>query len=198
MKMLAITAAALAATAAAAQPLEYMTFELDGAASAEAAELVGGTSLGNTSGYWNVGGPATLVTVEYSVTIETFAGSWLSEASLLIADAGLPDTTNGITFSFAPDAGNPGTITISGLLDLRTDFVDGGGNPVDATIVDADGLFYYELFESFDDDLFGGILPGDTEAIVSGSITLGYAVVPTPGAAALLGLGGLAGLRRRR
>ena len=114
--------------------------------------------------------------------LDSGGASWLSEMTIYFDDNVAPDLSG---LFLSPGVGNdaPGEITTS----------EPGIKLADFDIPDIelpDGILRMEFFESFDDE------PGVEGLWKSG--TLNIQVVPTPGAAALLGLGGLALTRRRR
>jgi len=132
------------------------------------------------------GTPLVMNGIAWDVTLtaglDSGGASWLSEMNVYFDDNIAPDQEGlflapGVGFDF------PGEET----------FTDPGVKLADVGIPDInlpDGVLRMEFFESFDD-----------EAGIDGlwkSGTLSIQVVPTPGAAAVLGLGGLAMIRRRR
>ncbi len=130
----------------------------------------------------------TMTSVGWDVTLTSFGASWLSEIAVSFGDtSGAP-----APIFLRPGAGSdfPGT---------STPFSSGGQVQFDSIplpdIILADGVLRMEFFESFDDDalLDDGIWE-------SGTLSIGTfePLVPAPGAAAVLGLAGVAGLRRRR
>ncbi|MCB9838638.1 MAG: hypothetical protein H6813_04800 [Phycisphaeraceae bacterium] len=134
------------------------------------------------------GTPLTMNGIAWDVTLTagvgSNTGSWLSEMVVYFDDNIAPDQsglflTPGINDSF------PGQGTYS----------DPGIKLADVGIPDIalpDGVLRLEFFESFDDG------PGVEGIWKSGFLAIQVAEVPAPGAAALLGLGGLAMSRRRR
>lgn len=131
------------------------------------------------------GSQVTMTSIGWDVTLSTFGASWLSEATMYFDDNVAPDEM-GLFLGVGAGENAAGSMAFAsgGQLDLS-----------DATIpniVLPNGVLRIEFFEGFDDVL------GEADAIFDGSITVGVTEVPTPGAAALLGLAGAVGLRRRR
>jgi hypothetical protein len=129
-------------------------------------------------------GAGTIHGVGWDTTQSAFSPSWLSEQTVSFANAG---DAPGLYLTPSPDAVS-GTMSYSsgGIVDL-----EGAAIP---DVVIGSGVLRLEFFETFED------FPGaDDGAWLEGStITLDFAAVPAPGAIALLGLGGLASIRRRR
>lgn len=130
------------------------------------------------------GSPVTLTGIAWQVTIETVGASWLSEARAYFDDNVAPDLSG---LFLAPGAGNNapgvGTFTQGTILKLA-----------DAGIPDIflpDGKLRLEFYESYDD------VVGAIDALWLNS-TFVFQAIPTPGALALFGMGGLALARRRR
>lgn len=123
-----------------------------------------------------------LLSVSWDLTIATVTDSWLSEVTFHFDDADAAFPPSPSAFLIAPALGTdaPGSMSFSDTAAL--------GSP----LVLSEGRLYLEIFESFDDQ------PGITEALVSGTITLDYRVVPAPGMLAMLGVGVLALARRQR
>lgn len=132
---------------------------------------------------FDLGAGAHVTGLGWDVTIQTVGASWLSEARAEFTNNDL-DNLTGVGITPGVNDGAPGTATYSsgGILDLiglDLDFV-----------LDADGILRVELWETFVDNA------GSADAIWNGTLTVQY--VPTPGALAVLGLGGLVAGRRRR
>jgi hypothetical protein len=132
----------------------------------------------------NIGAGNTITGIGWDVTVETVGASWLSEPVFRFADSSGADAGLFLTVGAGNDM--PGTMNFAsgGVLDLSDN-----GIP---NITLADGILQIELFESYDD------VPGEIDAFLTGSLTIGLLEIPAPGAAALFGLGGLAAARRRR
>ncbi len=118
----------------------------------------------------------TVTNVAWDVNYEALGGSWASEAQIAIDtddDASLDADVNPADYG-AGDA--PGVFAYSG--------------SISAASASSNGLVYLTLYDSFDD-------AGVDHVYGAGSfVTVTY--IPAPGAAALLGLGGLVATRRRR
>ncbi len=130
-----------------------------------------------------LGAPGDVVNaIGWDLTIEAFDTSWLSEATFGIDWEG--DGVYDIRLIPGIDDDGPGTGTYStgGLI-----FLGDAGIP-DGVLTS--GSVTITLFDTFD-DLFE---PQAT--ILQGGLS--FNVIPAPGAAALLGLGGLVATRRRR
>jgi len=130
----------------------------------------------------------TMTSVGWDVTLTAFGASWLSELTVTFGD----DSGAPAPIQLRPGAGNdfPGT---------SVPFASGGQIQFDSIplpdIFLSNGILRMEFFEGFDD------VPGVADGLwESGFLSIGTfeAAVPAPGAAAVLGLAGLAGLRRRR
>jgi len=131
-----------------------------------------------------LGGAGTIHGVGWDTTQMSIDPSWLSEQSVSFANAG---DAPGLFLTPSGDAFS-GTLSYSsgGIVDL--------GDAGIPDVVISGGVLRLEFFETFDDfaDATDGFwLEGST-------ITLDMTLVPAPGALALLGLGGLASIRRRR
>lgn len=128
----------------------------------------------------NLGANAQVIGIGWDVTIETVGFSWRSEVRIAFENTGI---NTGVFLAPGTDAspgfGSYSSGGILSLVDLNLDFV-----------VDADGLLRLEFWETFVDN------PGSADAILNGTLTVQY--IPTPGALAVLGLGGLVATRRRR
>jgi uncharacterized protein (TIGR03382 family) len=132
----------------------------------------------------HIGANATVTGLGWdNVVIEALGASWISEARVNFLNSG-------IGLNLAPGSadafpGTGGPYSSGGILDLAS---------IDPTFpfqVGGDGMLNLEFFESFDD------IAGAADANwISGTLTVQY--VPTPGALAVLGLGGLVATRRRR
>ena len=148
----------------------------------------------NSVGAWNSGlNTSTTISLPVGSTITgaswqnvTFTAnspSWIADLVFDLADGdAFGDYWDVIP---APDMEDPGTYTGSGVFGV--DGVEDGGS-----FVVASGTLFVQVYESFNDS---GVTPDATFA--SGQLVIEY-TVPAPGAAALLGLGGLAASRRRR
>lgn len=116
------------------------------------------------------------------LTFTSINGSWRSELTLSVNDSLTgPFWDSKVSTDDTPGVYGPG----SGLFANPGLF---GSGPFTMTT----GTLYIEAYESFND---GGNAVQDA-AIASGTLRITY--IPTPGAAALLGMGGLLAARRRR
>lgn len=138
---------------------------------------------GNTVWYVDIGANALLTSLDWTVTLNAFAPSSLSEMQVSF---GRSDGVDLATFSPDALAGSSGAGSYSGSLDL-TGWGIGAG---------ADGKLRIEFNEAFND-----FAPGTAEGEwVSGTLTFGVSAVPEPASVALTlaGLSLLAGMARRR
>lgn len=133
----------------------------------------------------SAGSQVTMTSIGWDVTISTVGDSWLSEARLYFDDAVAPDQS-GLFLTPGIGQNAPGSMSFSsgGQIDLSDNMIP--------NIVLPNGILRIEFYESFND------VPGVADAIWGGALFVGVTEVPTPGAAALLGVAGLAGMRRRR
>ena len=164
------------------------SFDVSGINSFDAVGTAGNTVVLVDLGAWlgNAGSSVTMTSIGWDVTGEALGASWASEMRIYFDDNIAPDLTG---LFLSPLFGNstPGTFSANsgGQLDLTDNAIP--------NIVLANGILRLEFHESFDD------VPGAVDGIWrSGVLTIGVAEVPAPGAAAVFGLAGLAGLRRRR
>lgn len=133
------------------------------------------------------GSTVTMTSIGWNVNLTTFGGSWLSEARIYFDDNVAPDLSG---LFLTPGVGNgfSGTnvnFASAGQIDLSDNAIP--------NIVLPNGILRLEFYESFVDDTLAA------DAIwESGFLSIGVAEIPAPGAAALLGVAGLAGMRRRR
>jgi len=147
----------------------------------------GAGAVGNSVISVNIGAGNTITGIGWDVDIETVGASWLSEPVFRFADSSFADAGLFLTVGIGNDnnGGNvPTNFSSGGVLDLSDNTIP--------NITLADGILQIEIFESYDD------VPGAIDAFISGTLTLGLAEVPAPGAAALFGLGALGATRRRR
>jgi len=130
---------------------------------------------------------AHIIGAAFDVQITTFNGSWLSEPEIRLENS---DQSEGFVMTpgagFDTDGVNQ-SYDSGGMMDLTTMPI-----PLDF-FLNADGVLRIEFYDVFDDNI-------DALDAVFGSastVQVQY-IVPTPGSAALLGLAGLVGARRRR
>lgn len=134
----------------------------------------------------NLGGgnPVYVTGLGWNSSHTAYAPSWLSEFRVEFTDN--PTTTGvGVAASGTAGPGGPEANSSGGIVDLV-------GLNLDFTI--GDGNLLLTIWDTFND--FGGGVEG---TVFAGSQwQLEAKVIPAPGAVALLGLGGLAAIRRRR
>ncbi len=132
-------------------------------------------------------GSSVIVTgLDWDVEIQTtlagpFGGSWLSEARITFGSIATPNIVG-----LRPGAG----VNTGG-----TQRFAGGVNFVDVALPDiilADGIMRLELNETFDD------AAGEIDANYLAQSFVSLRAIPSPGAIALMGMGGLIIARRRR
>ncbi len=133
----------------------------------------------------NAGSSVTMTSIGWDVTGTAEGASWQSEMRFYFDDNIAPDLTGLFLRPLSTNGPGTGSATSGGQIDLTDNAIP--------NIVLPNGILRIELFESFDDA--AGVRDGIWD---SGSLMIGVAEVPAPGAAALLGLAGLTGLRRRR
>lgn len=130
---------------------------------------------------------AHIIGAAFNVQITTFDGSWLSEAEIALQNS---DQSDGVFLTpgagFDTDGVNQ-NFDSGGMMDLASMPV-----PLDF-FLGADGILRIEFYELFDDNIDAI----DATFGSASTVSVQY-IVPTPGTAALLGLGGLAAARRRR
>lgn len=137
---------------------------------------------GNVVVNLNLGAGTIVNGIGWNVVLTAEGESWQSEMAVGFG-------SGGTTFiNLRPGAGvnspGQGAFTSNGIIKLST-------VPLPDMVVAADGILRLEFFETFDD--VAGVRDGIWK---SGFINL--QIVPTPGAASLFGLAGLAAARRRR
>ncbi len=131
----------------------------------------------------------TMTSIGWDTNQTSFGGSFLSEMQIYFDDNIAPDGTGLFLRPGVADAfPGSGSYSSGGQIDLSDNAI--------ANVVFANGILRLEFGETFDD------FPGAADGIfdVGSFLRIGTleAEVPAPGAAAVLGLAGLAGLRRRR
>lgn len=129
---------------------------------------------------YNIGANAQVTGIGWDLNLATVGASWRNEAVIAFENTAL---STGVFLTpgseGSPGVGNYSSGGIVDLIGLALDFAVGG-----------DGLLRLEFFETFVDNV------GSADAIWNGTLSVQY--VPTPGALAVLGLGGLVAGRRRR
>ncbi len=176
MKKFAIAAVALATLAGTANA-DFVTVDLTGWQSDG-----GYLAAGNTSATITIPAGSQITAISYEdLEFTTQNGSWLREFIISVNDG-----TAGDFWDFAlSNVGAPGTFgPASGAAAVAGPLTAGG--PFTTTTD-----LFVTVYETFNDD-------GIDAVVASGVLTITYTAIPTPGAMALLGLGGLAAARRRR
>lgn len=174
---------ALALGLAAALPAAAATFSFDFANVASQDEK---GSDDNTRFEFNLGADSFITGVRWTVDVEAYAPSWLSELTLDITGK----SGEGIALSPALAFEEPGRRTISGSFDLLNQGL--------AFRLGSDGKMKLEFYDDFND------LPGADGLWHSGRLSFDYVAAPVPEPAtwatlaAGLGAIGLTAARRRR
>ncbi len=159
--------------------VQYATFNVAGTPSMDSY----GSAL-NTVLNTNIGAGSHVIGLGWDVNLTATGASWLSELKVSFEDSTAAFgvwLTPGVADSFS----GTGTYSSGGVLDLigyGLDFNVGG-----------DGLLRMEFFEGYDD--YTGSADGWWN---SGTLTVMYDTIPTPGAIALFGAAGFVAARRRR
>lgn len=170
---------AVAALAGSAQA-DFVTVDLTGWSS-----FAGFGNVLNTSTSITIpaGSQITAITFQ-GLTFSTFNGSYLSEFIISVND----DTDFNAYWDWAPsNSGAPGSFgPASG--SFGSPGVFGSGPFTTST-----GVLFITVYESFNDA--GNLVDATATA---GTLRIEYTPVPTPGALALMGMGGLLASRRRR
>lgn len=153
-----------------------------------AANTVLFVNIGNAPGQ-SVNGIGWDVTLFADVNVGPFGGSWLSEIAVMVSNSSGQADPN--RFILRPGAG----VNTSGMQAFSSNGIVKLANvPLPDVVPLADNLIRLEFFETFDDDAAAA-----DGAWVSGTLTLQTKrIIPTPGAAGLLGLAGIALVSRRR
>jgi hypothetical protein len=132
------------------------------------------------------GSAVAMTGVGWDLTLTTIGGSWANEASMAFSPS--DDATNfGLFLTPGFNTGSP----VSGGANYTSSILKLGDVNI-PDIVLSNGILRIEFFESFIDD------PAGPDATWDGTLTIQYGAVPAPGALALLALGGIVGMRRRR
>lgn len=114
--------------------------------------------------------------------------------------ANSPSWLNELTFRFGDDLGvDYVMLTPSGTSAPGTENNNSGGEKVDLVGLELDFMLYNGILRFRFWDTFNDNFPNRDGFIHAGStISLGLKIIPAPGSLALLGIGGLAAVRRRR
>lgn len=136
----------------------------------------------NTSTTVNIGAGSQIAGAEWiDLEFTTLNGSWLSEFTLSLNDSAINNWWDSTVSATDANGNYSGSGSFPGPIE------EGGPFTV------ADGDLYIEVYEQFNDA--GSAIDA---SVTSGTLRITYTAVPEPAACAVLGLGGLALLRRRR
>lgn len=171
-KSLALIAGLALASSAQAGALTY-TFDISGLGSE------GGFGTNFPTLTHDFGAPGVIVGVEFNVNATPNSPSWSSEIQIAIDTWDDASLDADIDFAEWGGADNSDPIAISGAF---------GANSASS-----DGMVYLTIWETWSDSPVPDAVFGSNS-----TVTVIYRAVPAPGAAALLGLGGLVAVRRRR
>lgn len=177
-----VSGIALGVFASGAQAEQILTIPLEDAAPTEFWSFGGPTS--NPNGVFDLGeGVPVIVTgLGWDLSVTAESGALVSDVGLGFASFDdIAGTQLLLAIADGNDVGGQMDISSGGILLLANFGIPDGQLP--------SGLLYAELFD------WVPSLPGLT---VSGSVQIQYSVVPAPGGGAMLGLCGLACVRRRR
>lgn len=121
--------------------------------------------------------------ISWDLNIRTDIGSYYSDANIRFYNTDETDS-----FTFAPGTGfdDGGTMNFVGSIDLVASGVDFATN--------ADSILNIEFFESIDD----AAELADATYVNGSTLTIHFKPIPAPGTLAMLGLGGLVAVPRRR
>ena len=204
MPKLALLAVALLPCLAPAAGAAIVVVPLSNTPVLGSSEFEGGTAVNPIFVLSEIASGSTVTDFSFDVTVDTLTpgnGSFLNEAELILFTGTSPTAagfTDGLAFGFG-DTGAPGVAAFAGGADLSEDFVDAGGNPVDAELTPLAGESVYLLLDDSLDDPFGDAdAPTLADYLISGTITVTYTPAPEPGPLAAASLAGLCLLRRRR
>ena len=133
-----------------------------------------------TPAFWT---PRYVTGIGWNLTIETVGESWRSEVVFRFYNS---DDETLLTLTPGNNDDSPGTTfyTSGGVIDLTDNNIDNWDL--------RDGPIYLEIYESYDD------VEGAIDAYITGTITYGLYVVPSPGALVMAIPAGVFASRRRR
>ncbi len=151
-------------------------------ASAQVIDLSGALYDGIPNAVGSVNVPGGVTAIQFNLSVSTFTPSWGEEVNIDITGPG--------GFFFGADGSDAG-LSDDGPDDLTFGWGSSTGTftaNITVAAVGGAGVYSVSVFDDFDD-------AGDDGIFNSGS-TITF--IPAPGAVALVGLGGLAAVRRRR
>jgi hypothetical protein len=142
-------------------------------------------NLGALSGF----GPLTrVVGIGFDATLETVGASWASEAQINMSDSG---NTAGVNLT--PGIGDNAPTPVGGTNYSSGGVIDLIGLNLQFDLA-ADGILRIEFHEYYD-DVDGAV---DANWLAGSTLTFDVVEIPEPATAALLAIGGIALIRRRR
>lgn len=142
----------------------------------------------NSETFITLGAGTQIVNIEFvDIEFDTFNGSWASELTVSVNDS------DGVVFGDFWDSTIPGAPGAPGAFGPVSAPFENPGEFGSGPFTMAFDDLWINVYETFND---AGVEIDAT--ILSGGILITYKPIPTPGSAALLGLAGLAAVRRRR